>query len=141
MSAHACGGQPRVPPGILSEWPRFRAFLEAVRERVPDERALGQFIPLLPPAVLAGLAAGPMPYRYDCRVCSASGGEPFWGTDDNLDPSDALCLVWGFHEVPKLDMARRNDQYYGALANETYRRCLATYRAAGWVGSAPEPNA
>lgn len=94
----------------------------------------------LPDDIREALARGPLPYRYDCGVCAAFGGEMFYGREDH-DPTDTLFRAWGYHEVPKLWMKRRDQQHAGPFSNETYERTIATYRAAGWDGEAAPPNA
>lgn len=85
------------------------------------------------------LARGPLPYRYDCRVCESFGSGFYKGIEYDL--SNPMHLVFGYHEAPKVNMTHRDHQHYGPHANATYTRCIATYRAAGWSGDAEEPNA
>lgn len=92
----------------------------------------------LPDDIRARLAKGPIPRRWDCGVCVAFG-RPFWVGEP--DPTDPRWIAWDYHEVPKLEMKRANQQWYGELANDTYERCIATYRAAGWTGEAEPANA
>lgn len=112
---------------IQEIWGGFRDMTEAdVCEAVAE----------LPDELREALACGPHPRRFTCGVCNALGVG-----DDDDDPKDAVVRVRAYHEVPKLDMRTANDQWYGELANEVYRRCLAIYRAAGWAGEASEPDA
>lgn len=92
----------------------------------------------VPPHIVERLAQGPLPRRWSCGVCEAFG-EPFY--DGEPDVNDPQWIVWAFHEVPKLKMHLADDQWYGELANETYRRCITTYQAAGWIGKAEVPDA
>jgi hypothetical protein len=93
----------------------------------------------LPNEIRDRLAEGPLPYRYDCGVCEAFG-KAFY-KEGAVDLADPMWRVWIYHETPKARMKRVDQQHYGPLANECYERTLATYRAAGWPGEAPEPNA
>jgi hypothetical protein len=104
-----------------------------------SEAELEAAVRMLPPAIRERLAQGPLPRRFACGVCEAFGAA--WYLDAEPDSSDPLWLVFGYHEVPKIDMQHRDDQFYGELANDVYRRCLVVYRAAGWTGEAEEPNA
>lgn len=123
---------------IVTKWPDYEKFLRAIESMTEDDMRAA--VAQLPPEILVSLARGPLSYRYDCGVCASFGGETFYGRDDH-DPEDPLDRAWGYHEVIKLKMKRRDQAHYGGLANETYERCIATYRAAGWTGEAPEPNA
>lgn len=93
----------------------------------------------LPDEIRATLARGPIPRRWDCGICEAFG-KPFYCTGA-VDLTDPRWIVWIYHEVPKAHMKRNDQLHYGHWANETYVRCIATYRAAGWSGDAEEPNA
>lgn len=92
----------------------------------------------LPVEIREKLAKGPHPRRWTCAVCQAFDVP---ATVVEADQSDARWLVFGYHEMPKCDMRHRDDQHYGDLANEVYRRCIEIYRAAGWTGEATEANA
>lgn len=93
----------------------------------------------LEPDVIAKLAQGPKSYRYGCAVCDAFGEAYYKHCPP--DPDDPKWRAFAYHEIPKKDMFHANSQFYGPLANDTYVRCIATYRAAGWTGEAQEPNA
>lgn len=127
-------------PMTLATTPRqreFVAFLQAISDMTEDDLAAA--LALCPPVVMDLLTRGPLAYRYACGVCEAFGGRAFHG--HTPDVSDPLWRAWGYHEVPKLHMRRADDRHYGRHANDTYERCIATYRAAGWDGEAAEPNA
>jgi hypothetical protein len=94
---------------------------------------------LLPFGVRDRLAAGPLPRRWSCGVCDAFGADWYRNATPNL--ADPMWIVWCYHEAPKSRMTHRDQLHYGLLANETYERTLATYRAAGWNGKASEANA
>lgn len=91
------------------------------------------------------LCRGPVRPRFDCGVCEAilprDLKELAW------DLADPRVRVFAYHEAAKARMDRTDDQHYGMLANETYRRTLAVYYAAGWDGNtrwgtkAEPPNA
>jgi hypothetical protein len=115
----------------------FKAGLERVA--LVTEATLAETIALIPTETAALLARGPKPARYDCAVCDAFGYE--WIKSTPCDPEDPRWLIWAYHETPKLDACHNDDQFYGAIANRIYERTIATYRAAGWQGEAPEPNA
>ncbi len=120
--------------------PRQAAF-KAGLEEMGDVgvEALEGALEQLPSSLVERLAEGPRPSRWVCGVCEAFGRDWYSTVEPDLD--DPKWVVWAFHEVPKADMNHRDQLHYGELANEIYRRCLATYRAAGWDGEAPEPNA
>ncbi len=94
----------------------------------------------VPEDVRARLAAGPHPRRWTCGVCEAFG-HAWYKNVGAWERSNPLHVVFCFHEVPKIEMRDGNDQWYGTLANDVYRRCIATYQAAGWTGEPQEPNA
>lgn len=120
--------------------PRHREFKAALEDlRDVDEAELADAMARIDPAIRARLAEGPHPRRWTCGVCEAVGAG--WYRDRKPDRSDPLWIVWAYHEVPKADMNHSDQLHYGELANQTYRRCIATYRAAGWTGDAAEPNA
>lgn len=120
--------------------PRAVAFREGL-ERIEKatEQMLCEQILLLPPAIQTRLAKGPSRRRYDCGVCEAFGHD--WVKEAPCDPEDPCWWVWAYHEVPKLDARRSDDQWDGPIANRIYERTIATYRAAGWKGEAAEANA
>lgn len=103
------------------------------------EAELQAAVALLPPDLRERLAAGPHPVRYTCAVCEAFGRRYY--SDVKPDLSDPMFIAWAYHEVPKADMKRRAQQWHGPLANEIYKRCIVTYRAAGWLGEAQEADA
>lgn len=117
---------------------KFQVFLDALRDDV-DEDDLRTAMGRIPAHIRERLAEGPIRSRYACGVCQAFGAAFY--KSGVFDLTDPMWLVWGYHEAPKADMTRREQLHYGPLANETYERCLATYRAAGWTGEAPEPDA
>lgn len=97
------------------------------------ERAMAE----VDPAIRERLAHGPLVPRYACGVCQA-----FRGIDTAaLDPDSPAFLVFNYHEAPKAEMRTPEDQWYGPLANAVYRRCVETYRAAGWRGEPEGANA
>lgn len=119
--------------------PRQVAFREALRRvSTATERMLREKVAELPPHLQERLAQGPKIYRYGCGVCDAFGRDFIQGDVDLRDPR---WWVWAYHEVPKLDAKRHDDQHYGPIANRIYERCIATYRAAGWQGEPSEANA
>lgn len=95
---------------------------------------------------LRALARGPVRRRYDCGVCEAFGSTQLF-KDVGWTLDDPRVRVFAYHELPKARMHHTNDQHYGELANETYRRTLAVYYAASWDGmtrwgaKAEPPNA
>lgn len=115
--------------------PRQQSFFD-VMVKVSDwtEDDLQAAVAALPPTIRDRLAKGPVPRRYDCAACEAF--KPF--PDDFSGPT---WEVFAYHEVPKLYLRRQDDLHYGPLANESYERTLAMYRAAGWSGEAPEADA
>lgn len=121
------------------ETTRFREFLSDLRAL--DEAALDVAVSELPEAIRQRLSEGPNPRRWSCAVCEAFGEHFYKQAHDDLDPEDPMWIVWGYHEVPKAEMRFADQLHYGPLANETYERCIATYRAAGWDGEAEEANA
>lgn len=115
------------------------AFTAALNEaRNITHAEMCEAVALLPDDIRARLAIGPHRHRWTCSVCDAFGASFYRGT---IDLTDARWIVWIYHEVPKSDMRHRDQLHYGERANEIYRRCIATYRAAGWAGEAAEPNA
>jgi hypothetical protein len=114
----------------------FVRFLQSIEHMTLDD--LRAAIAACPRDVRDRLEAGPLFRRFSCGVCEAFGRGFYAGIPDADDPR---WRAWGYHEVPKLQMRRSDDRHYGELANETYRRSIATYRAAGWEGDAEEPNA
>jgi hypothetical protein len=124
---------------------RFLPYRDALREAASLStgdlvRAMNE----IPAAERERLAFGPMTYRYDCGICETfrdlvqildrDGGGA-------VDLDDPRWIVYIYHETPKARMKRADQLHYGPLSNEGYERGLATYRAAGWTGDAPEPNA
>lgn len=103
------------------------------------EEELASAVASLPAEIRERLAHGPIPRRYTCGVCVAFGASVYKSLEPDLD--DPMWVAFSYHEVPKIDMKVADDQWYGGAANEVYRRCIATYRAAGWTGEAEEPNA
>lgn len=116
---------------VVDRFPRYREGLALVA--LMDEAALVALVAQLPDEIRAKLAAGPLPYRYDCGVCQAFG-EDLWRNDDAVDTEDPKWVVWAYHEVPKLRMRVSAELHIGPLSDEGYERALATYRAAGWGG-------
>lgn len=114
----------------------FVQFLLAIKDMTEDD--LTDAIAACPVDVQARLADGPCRPRWTCGVCEAFGRSFYTGEPDADSP---LWRAWGYHEVPKLEMRHANDRHYGPLANETYERAIATYRAAGWIGEAATANA
>lgn len=115
----------------------FASALEAARPLTEED--VRAAVALLPAAVVERLCGGPIPARYRCGVCQAFGVD-FYGSGQ-IDLDDPRWIVWIYHEVPKADMDHQDQLHFGDLANETYVRALATYRAAGWDGEAPPPDA
>lgn len=110
-------------------------------ELMPDD-GLPPLVAALPEPIRALLALGPLPDRWECRVCSAVGGARFYGYAHlHAEPSDPRWAVWMFHETPKLHAVETNELYYGPLADQIYQRCIMIYRAAGWEGVAEPANA
>lgn len=122
----------------LSRFPDYMRALEEVAWITEDD--LADLMPLLPHQIVVGLAEGPLPYRFDCGVCSAFG-RSFYRNVAKHQPDDPTFRVWAYHEVAKLGMRTKNDEHYGPCANDHYERTIATYRAAGWTGEAQEANA
>lgn len=114
----------------------FKAALNEARDIT--HAAMCEAVTLLPETIRSRLATGPHRHRWTCRVCDVFGASFYQGTIDLTDPR---WIVWIYHEVPKADIRHRNQLHHGQLANEIYQRCIATYRAAGWVGEALAPNA
>lgn len=115
----------------------FKEFLETLAPMTPDD--LQAAVDELPLVIRERLARGPLERRWSCGVCEAFGGAAFY--KGILDADDPVWRAWGYHEVPKAQMRHRDQLHHGPLANEIYERCIATYRAAGWTGDAPEANA
>ena len=123
---------PRLPnTGLSAAQIALRDFREALRPMT--EVDLRADVAALPNDIRERLATGPHPRRWTCGVCQSFGDAAFYRGTPDLD--DPRWRVWGYHEVPKADMRRADQQWYGPLADDTYRRCIATYRAAGWVPS------
>ncbi len=113
-----------------SKWLEYKELLDTAEQLTVED--LGRLIAEVKPEVRAKLAEGPLPYRYDCGVCAAFGRS--WYRDKkNFDPASADALVFAYHEVPKLHMRFADQEHQGPLADDIYQRCLATYRAAGWI--------
>lgn len=94
----------------------------------------------LPNDIKTKLAEGPLFRRYDCGVCQAFGTRP--NTPVLYEGFDQyMFIVWIYHEVPKVDFRFADQNHYGKGADDIYKRCIETYRAAGWTGEAEEPNA
>lgn len=106
-----------------------RAELEAIAELTLDD--LQSAVDRLPSDLRDALAQGPLDSRYACHICKVFHGY-FKTADPDLE--DPRWIVWNWHEVPKVQMTCAEDQWRGPLAGEVYRRCIETYRAAGWVG-------
>lgn len=118
---------------------RFKAALDAARHVSEDLLILS--VALLDPEIRERLRAGPVPARYRCGVCQAFGADFYTNAETEIDLTDPRWLVWIYHEVPKAEMTHVDELHYGDLANETYVRAIATYRAAGWDGEASPPDA
>lgn len=114
----------------------FRRLLEAVRDMTYED--LVAEVAKLPDDIRARLAEGPRQNQYSCAVCDAVGGPSFYRSGKD-DPTDVVWRVYAWHEVPKLFMTNNRQLHWGELSDETYKRCVATYRAAGWTGEAPPP--
>lgn len=129
-------------PLWTSEFTSYRDALD--RLAAMTEEDLREAVERLPAARRERLAAGPLPYRWDCGVCKAYAdfiSELDRGRKPIVNVDDPEWRVFLYHEEPKSRMKRRDQLHYGPLANELYERGLATYRAAGWDGDAPEANA
>lgn len=121
----------------------WRTDYQALEAMTEDD--LVEAVSQLPVVIRERLAQGPDPYRWTCGVCKAFG-KPYLAElrRQLAHPMDAADLMWrafAYHEIPKAQMKRADQQHYGLLANEIYERCIATYRAAGWNGEAEEANA
>ena len=116
----------------------WREDYEALASMTEDD--LREAVARLPEPIRVKLAEGPLAYRYDCGVCKAFGNEYLSRLRRTIetapDPRDPTWRAFGYHEVPKKDMTRAEQQWYGPLAAEVYERTLATYRAAGWEPAA-----
>lgn len=118
----------------MSWWrPQHEPFKQALEAaRAIDAEALAAAIEQLPQPLQFALCKGPMPYRYDCRVCTTL--RELLGDAEPARLDDPIWVVWAYHEVPKALIEHRDEQWVGEHANAIYERCLATYRAAGWDG-------
>lgn len=128
----------RVVSHVLDRFQAYQTALESVTDVTEEDLPL--LIAELPAEIRDKLAAGPLPYRYDCGVCAAFG-KAFYSDAENHRPEDPAFRAWAYHEVAKLRMRFKDQEHYGPVANEHYERTIATYRAAGWRGEAQEPNA
>lgn len=118
--------------GLSATHLRYAAVLLIVKETVTPE-ILEEAFEALPEEIRAALAEGPKRYRYDCGVCMAFGKEWYEsGECENL--SDPRGIVFCWHEVPKLEMRKKDDQFYGEASREVFARCERLYRRAGWAG-------
>jgi hypothetical protein len=116
----------------------YKDFLEAHKHLTIED--VNRAIPNIPTKTRNTLAQGPIPYRWDCNVCQA------FGTGSNqIVKYETFSLeeliVWIYHEIPKVNFKWKDQNFYGQGADEIYKRCIETYRAAGWLGDAAEPNA
>lgn len=111
--------------------------LIALREMTEEE--LYEAVAQLPQEIRDRLARGPHPARFTCAVCNAFGKGHYKTVWPDAD--DPAYRAFAYHEVPKGRANSGDDQHHGALANETYERCIATYRAAGWKGVAAPADA
>lgn len=120
--------------------PKYQAYRDALlaADDLTEDDLLAA-VAELPNEIREKLAAGPVARRWSCGVCEAFG-KAFYATGD-VDLTDPRWRVWIYHETPKARMKRVDQQHYGPLANESYGRTIATYRAAGWTGEAGEPDA
>ncbi len=120
----------------------WREDYRALSDMTEDD--LREAVEALPEAIRLKLAEGPLPYRYDCGVCEAFGKEYLNELKRNIetapDPTDLKWRAFAYHEVPKKDMFRAEQQWSGPLAADTYKRTKATYRAAGYSPLASPPE-
>lgn len=86
----------------------------------------------IPQDIVERLAEGPHPLRHTCNVCRAFGRR--WYTTAVWDRENPLCVIFCYHEVPKIRMKDAQDQWTGEAARDVYNRCLDIYRVAGWPG-------
>lgn len=93
---------------------------------------LQEAMKLIPAEIVEALSRGPHYDRYACNVCRAFGAE--WYKTATWDRSDPMCVIFCYHEVPKIRMRIAEDQWSGEAAEDVFRRCLDIYRAAGWDG-------
>lgn len=111
--------------------------LIALREMTEEE--LREAVAQLPQETRDRLAQGPHPVRRACGVCNVLNKGDYRIAWPNAD--DPAYRAFAYHEVPKSYADHDGDQYHGALANDIYERCIATYRAAGWKGVAAPADA
>jgi hypothetical protein len=115
-------------PELTARQRSFRdAMLSVVDWSLDDLQAA---VDALPAHVRARLSQGPVARRWSCGICDAFSPTP----DDMSDP---IWKVYAYHEVPKLYMRHRDEQWYGLLADEVWERCRAVYKAAGWSETEP----
>jgi hypothetical protein len=114
----------------------YKRVLERAREKITLE-LLTEAMTKIPQRVREELAQGPLPHRYDCRICKAVLAHASHMERDanfgTIDLDDPLAIVWLYHEVPKLDVKERDEQWWGPPADAQHQRCVETYRLAGWV--------
>lgn len=115
----------------------FKQHLLAAQDMTYDDLLEAMY--QIPSSIKEKLAEGPKSYRYACGVCIAFGREFYENMDHTLD--NPMFKVWIYHEIPKVHMRFRDQLHSGQFSNQTYIRCLETYRAAGWLGEFPEANA
>lgn len=82
----------------------------------------------IPEEILEKLSRGPHPDRYSCNVCRAFT-KP-WIKGHVRDRQDPMCIVFDYHEVPKIEMHVAEDQWSGPAARDVYRRCQEIYAIA-----------
>ncbi len=121
----------------MSQPPTWKDLYTPVRHMT--EATLIAAMAQIPETIRLKLAEGPHPRRWTCAICLAFGKD--WYLTAVPAPDDPMWLVFAYHEIPKIHMKRDDDQWYGTLANRTYERGIATYRAAGWKGEAEGANA
>lgn len=90
-------------------------------------------IAALPPGLRAVLADGPSPGVNDCRICTFLGPILDAGGLGRVSKDVGVILRWHVRHLcfpeplPYGPITRE-------LSMESYRRCCAIYRAAGWDG-------
>lgn len=85
-------------------------------------------VPLLPDALRASLAKGPLPGVH-CWICRAFDPD-WWQNPDNYNPYDPRWVVFDYHDEP----FRTADRNKYSTKKAVYERCMEVYRAVGWTG-------
>lgn len=113
----------------------FRDNLRKIEHMTLED--LQEAVDLIPnPLIKQKLSEGPCLFdRYVCNICKAFGKG--WYMNVEFDPEDMMVRAFFYHEIPKIYIYVANQQWYGSLAGDIHRRCLETYRAAGWNDTKP----